>query len=609
MTKKKIGANYLGDNTCRFCLWAPLKENISLRIFPGDQRVIQMEKDQHGYFNLSVNGIVPGTKYLFRVEHKNEYPDPASFYQPEDVSGPSCVVDHSVFKWEDQNWQGYPISDMIIYELHVGSFTARGTFDGVIEKLSYLRDLGINAIEIMPVAQFPGTRNWGYDGVYPFAVQHSYGGPEGLKRLVNECHRRGISVILDVVYNHLGPEGNFLHQYMPCFTEKYKTPWGKAINFDDAYSFGIREFFIQNVLYWFEHFHIDALRLDAVHGIFDMGAKHILKEMAERAGEFSRFNRRKHYLIAESDLNDRRVIKPFTEGGYALDAQWNDDFHHCLHSLLTKENQGYYKDFSKLEQMAKAIREGFVYSWDYSQFRKRYHGSSSFDISPSKFVVFSQNHDQVGNRVKGERLSALVGFESLKVSAATVLLSSNIPLLFMGEEYGEDAPFLYFMSFHGEQLIKSVREGRKKEFSAFNWQSEPDDPYEENTFLKSKLRWDKIKTDKSRILLEYYKKLIQIRISTSALFKKEKFDVNANKHTKVLSITRLQGKTGLHVLINFNEKQVIRKPVNLEGRWKRLLVSSDIKWLGPGSKIPGIISNNEEFVLEPLSVGVLEKEE
>ncbi|MFH1062751.1 MAG: malto-oligosyltrehalose trehalohydrolase [Candidatus Omnitrophota bacterium] len=606
---KKIGANYTNNNICEFSVWAPLKEDISLHILSDKQRIIPMQKDADGYFSVTVDEVVPGTKYLFHLEANSEYPDPASFYQPDDVMGPSCVVDHSAFVWDDKNWQGCLAAEMIIYELHAGTFTPEGTFDGIITKLSHLQDLGVNTIEIMPVAQFPGTRNWGYDGVYPFAVQNSYGGPAGLKRLVNECHKRKISVILDVVYNHFGPEGNFLRQYMPCFTDKYKTAWGEAINFDDAYSYGVRDYFIQNALYWLEHFHMDALRLDAVHGIFDMSAKHILKELSEKVTEFSRLKQRKYYLIAESDLNDRRVIDPDSKGGYGLDAQWNDDFHHCLHTLLTKENQGYYEDFGQVEQMAKALKQGFVYSWDYSKFRKRYHGSASTDISAGQFVVFSQNHDQIGNRVKGERLSALVSFEALKVAAGTVLLSANIPLLFMGEEYGENAPFLYFMSFHDKQLIEAIRAGRKKEFASFNWQGEPDDPYAEETFLKSKLKWDIIKNEKQRVLLEFYKKLIQIRKSAGSLFAKAILEVNADEETKVISITRLQKQAGLHLAINFHNKNAAYTSLKLEGQWKRLLVSSDIKWLGPGTNVPEKAVNNGEFILEPFSLIVFEKKQ
>src|SRR4030066_1209493 len=320
---------------------------------------------------------------------------------------------------------------MIMYEIHVGTFTPEGTFDAVILRLDELSVLGINTIELMPVAQFPGERNWGYDGTYPFAVQNSYGGPEGLKILINECHKKGMAVILDVVYNHFGPEGNYLWDYGPYFTDRYKTPWGQAINYDDLYSNEVRNFFIENALHWFKNYHFDALRLDAIHGIFDFSAKAFLQELAEKVEEFSSSEGKKYYLIAESDLNDSRVIRPGNMGGYGIDAQWCDDFHHAVHTLLVHENKGYYVDFGETEHLVKSFREGFVYSGQYSEYRKRNHGNSSRDCPAEQFIVFTQNHDQVGNRMFGERLSNLVSFESLKLAAGAVLLSPYIPLLFM----------------------------------------------------------------------------------------------------------------------------------------------------------------------------------
>lgn len=605
---QKIGPQYLGEGKCELRVWAPLLKEISLRLISDSEKVLPLVKDEYGFFSLSVDKVRPWDKYYYRLNNSLDRPDPVSHFQPEGVMGPSCIVDHSAFKWQDKNWHGLTTDKMIIYELHVGTFTKEGTFQGVISKLPHLRELGINAVEIMPVAQFPGVRNWGYDGVYPFAVQNSYGGPDGLKKLVNECHKLNISVILDVVYNHLGPEGNFHSEFMPCFTDKYKTPWGKAINFDDMHSAGVRNFFIQNALYWFEYYHIDALRLDAIHGIFDMSAKHILKELSEEVMEFSRLNGRKRYLIAESDLNDVRVIKPYSEGGYGLDAQWSDDFHHCLHTLLTKEKQGYYQDFGSLEQLVKAIKEGFVYSWEYSKYRKRYHGSSSADIPASRFVVFSQNHDQIGNRMKGERLTALVSFAALKVSAGSVLLSSNIPLLFMGEEFGEDAPFLYFVSFHDAQLIEAVREGRKREFASFEWPGEPDDPFNRNSFLKSKLQWNKLGEEKRGALLDFYKRLIQIRNDNPAvrLTDKETLKITFNEKDKILSMVREYEQVGIFIIVNFNKETAIVLS-EIEGDWHKILDSSDTKWLGPGSKLPQTLNKGLKLAMAPLSLAVFQK--
>lgn len=604
--QRRIGTNFLRDHACEFRVWAPLKEKLSLHLVSGD-RVLPLEKDQEGYFSVIADHVKPGDKYFYVVNEGQEYPDPASYYQPEGVLGPSCVVDHRSFSWNDKEWKGIALNKMIFYELHVGTFTPQGTFDGVISKLPYLKELGINAIEIMPVAQFSGERNWGYDGVYPFAVQHSYGGPDGLKRLVEACHAQGMSVVLDVVYNHLGPEGNFLGQYMPCFTDKYVTPWGKAINFDDAYSFGVREYFIQNALYWFEHFHIDALRLDAVHGIFDMGATHILKELSQRVVEFSQESARAHYLIAESDLNDVRILEPYEQGGYGIDAQWNDDFHHCLHALLTREDKGYYQDFGGIAQMAKAINQGFVYSGEFSSFRKRNHGSPSGHLFADRFVGFCQNHDQVGNRMKGERLSQLTCFEALKIAAGTVLLSPARPMLFMGEEYGEEAPFLYFMHFQDEKLIQAVREGRKKEFAFFQSSAEPEDPYSQDTFLKSKLQWEKINIEKHRILWEFYKKLIQMRKRIDSQLQENVFDVHVDEQAGTIVMLRQALNKGICVILNFSGQEALYQPADIQGQWQRILSSSDKQWMGPGTKAPEAIFRSSQCVLTPLSFIVFER--
>lgn len=367
----RIGANYSGDGRCEFVVWAPFAKVLELKTLSPQQKIIPMERDEEGYWIADVKNIPPETKYLYVIDEEKERPDPASFFQPEGVHVPSQVIDHNSFMWKDVFWSGINLRNMVIYELHIGTFTPEGTFDAVIKRLDELTDLGINAIEIMPVAQFPGERNWGYDGAYPFAVQNSYGGPDGLKRLINECHKRGVTVILDVVYNHLGPEGNFLRDFGPYFTDKYKTPWGDAINFDDAFSDGVRNFFIENNLYRFKNYHIDALRLDAIHAIYDMSARHILEELSERVMELSQIRGRKFYLIAESDLNDSRIIRPLELGGYGIDAQWCDDFHHSVHCILTGERDGYYADFGKIEHLVKAMREGFVYSGQYSIFRKR----------------------------------------------------------------------------------------------------------------------------------------------------------------------------------------------------------------------------------------------
>lgn len=614
---KHIGANYFGNGQCEFVLWGPLLDELSLHIVSGTERIIPLAKDKEGYWSVNLSYISPGTRYFYRLKRNIERPDPASHYQPEDIFGASCVIDHADFPWSDQSWQGVPLERMIIYELHVGTFTTKGTFEAIIPKLDYLCDLGITAIEIMPVAAFPGERNWGYDGVFPFAVQHSYGGPQGLKELIDHCHKQGIAVILDVVYNHLGPEGNVLFEFMPCFTDKYRTPWGKALNFDDAHSWGIRNFFIQNALFWLENYHIDTLRLDAIHGIYDISAKHFLKELAENVKQLSVKKGRNFYLIAESDLNDIRVITHLDWGGYGMDAQWNDDFHHALHALLTCETQGYYTDFGEIAHLVKALTEGFVYAWEYSYYRKRYHGSSTKDIPAWQLIICSQNHDQVGNRVHGERLSMLVSFEALKLAAAVVMLSPYIPLLFMGEECAQKTPFLYFMSFYDKKLIGAVRESRKKEFAALEGQKEPPDPYDRQTFMCSKLRWDIITQERHRAMFIFYQKLIRLRKENPVFthLNKDNFDVKGSAQDKIIFLMRRHNESSIYAVFNFNTEKVNLDSVSLDGKWKKILDSSDKTWLGQGSVLPEIINpkvnqridSRIKLCLNSLSCAVYEK--
>src|SRR5438128_2129086 len=485
-----------------------------------------MQQKPNGYHQVTVEKLPRGARYKYRLATGKELPDPVSRYQPEGVHGPSEAVDPR-FDWQDQHWPGLPIENYIIYELHAGTFTTEGTFEAALRHLDDLVNIGITAVEIMPVAQFPGTRNWGYDGVFPFAVQNSYGGPLALKRVVNACHERGLSVILDVVYNHLGPEGNYLSVFAPYFTDAYKTPWGNAINFDGPYSHGVRDYFINNALHWLEHYHMDGLRLDATHASLDHIARHFFQQLADAVADFARRQGRKRLLIAESDLDDCRVTTPIEAGGYSIDAQWSDDFHHSLHTLLTGERHGYYEDFGDIEHLAKAYREGFVYSWQYSPHRKRLHGSSSSDLPGHRFVVYSANHDQVGNRMLGERLASLIPFEAQKLAACAVMLSPNVPLLFMGEEYGERAPFLYFISHTDEPLVAAVRAGRKAEFAAFKWRGEPPDPQSIETFRQSTLRWERRTSGRHQTMLAFYASLIQLRKMTPALARLNKENLEA----------------------------------------------------------------------------------
>ena len=422
---RPLGASWSSPSSCNFLVWAPNAKTVGLHILPPNESIVPMERLKRGYFLKSLENIAPGALYRYRLNGTTERPDPSSRFQPQGVHGPSQVVDPR-FDWIDQKWRGISLNKFVLYELHVGTFTPEGTFDAIIPRIHDLKELGITAIEIMPVAQFPGNRNWGYDGVYPFAVQDSYGGPSALKRLVNACHAESIAVALDVVYNHLGPEGNYLADFGPYFTDLYRTPWGEAINFEQAQSDEVRRYFIDNALQWLSDFHVDALRLDAIHAIVDPSARPFVQELADACHKRAKELNRKVHVIAESNRNDKRVVTGCEAGGWGLDAEWNDDFHHSLHAVLTDEHDGYYADFKGIDDLARAFRDGFVYAGQYSKFRQKHNGNSSREVPCECFVVFSQNHDQVGNRKAGDRLGQTAGFEAAKLAAATVLLSPYV---------------------------------------------------------------------------------------------------------------------------------------------------------------------------------------
>ena len=594
-TELRQGATYLGEGRCVFQVWAPWAEKVDLSLLAPAPRTVTLERTGNGTHRVVLEDVGPETLYLYRLDGEKERPDPASRYQPDGVHGPSQVIDPS-FAWEDAGWNGLRLQAYIIYELHVGTFTAEGTFDGVIAHLPELKDLGITAIEIMPVAQFPGSRNWGYDGVYPFAVQNSYGGPDGLKRLVNACHRAGLAVVLDVVYNHLGAEGNYLGDYGPYFTDRYQTAWGAAVNFDGPDSDDVRRYFLQNALYWLHDFHIDALRLDAIHAMLDFSAGTFLEALAAQVEiERDRLGRQV-YLIAESDLNNPRIVQVPELGGYGLDAQWSDDLHHALHVLLTGESNGYYQDYSAsggpaadtprsaLACLAKALRTGYVYTGQYSRFRRRSHGLLPRGIPAYRFVVSAQNHDQVGNRMLGERLAALVDFDKLKIAAGIVLLSPFIPLLFMGEEYAEPAPFQYFVSHSDPTLIEAVRRGRRSEFAAFAWQDEPPDPQDEETFRRSALHLELREHAAHRVLYRFYQELIGLRKTQPALqlLSKDHMEVFALASRRVLCFWRWVARDAAWVVCNFSDASVTAALPAPRGHWHKVLDSRDRQWQSAG---------------------------
>lgn len=600
------GAHYRGDRRCDFVVWAPHAQQVEVKIVaPREQRLV-MQPDDRGYWRRQIDEILPGTDYCYRLDGSRERPDPASAHQPHGVHGLSRVIDHASFLWSDQSWRAPPLDEYVIYELHVGTFTVEGSFTAVIPRLSALRELGITAIELMPVAQFPGERNWGYDGACLYAVQNSYGGPDGLKKLVDACHRHGLAVVLDVVYNHLGPEGNYLRDFGPYFTDRYRTPWGEAINFDGPGSDAVRDYFIANALHWLRHYHIDALRLDAVHAIFDFSAKPFLQELAEQVQDCAVREERQWLLIAESDRNDVRLIRPAETGGFGLHAQWNDDFHHALHTLLTGESEGYYADFGTLDDLARAYRDGFVYAWRYSPYRQRRHGSSSADRPGQQLVVCSQNHDQVGNRATGERLIALAGFEAAKTAAAAVCFAPCVPLLFMGEEYGEDRPFLYFVDFGDPELQEAVRRGRKEEFQSFNWTATPPDPQAPETFRRSRLDWAKRERGRHRSLGAFYRELLRLRRELPALaaLDKESLRVDTRPDDGLLMLERWQPGSRILVLLNFSRRQVTVALPARPGGWQKLLDSAAPHWSGPGSALPDTAVRGAEVTMAPLSAAL-----
>jgi maltooligosyltrehalose trehalohydrolase len=594
----RLGANPLAGGGCRFCVWAPYAERVEVHLLSPHDRIEPLTPGPKGYHEGVLEGVPPETRYRYRLNGDRERADPASRFQPEGVHGPSQVVDPA-FDWSDGRWRGIPLAHYIIYELHPGTFTAPGTFDAAIERLKDLVDLGITAVELMPVAQFPGERNWGYDGVFPFAVQNSYGGPTGLKRFIDACHGRGLAVILDVVYNHLGPEGNYLGDFGPYFSDLYRTPWGAPLNFDGPDSDAVRRFFIENALAWIAECHVDALRLDAVHAILDFSAQPFLQDLAEAAALFADATGRRIHLIAESALNDTRLIRPPQLGGLGLDAQWNDDLHHSLHALLTGERRGYYCDFGGFDQLLKALREGFVYDGRYSAYRRRRHGSSSRSIPSHRLVVFAQNHDQVGNRLHGDRLSRILPFEALKLAAGIVLLAPQLPLIFMGEEYGETAPFPYFVSHSDPELIAAVRRGRREEFASFGWEGEPPDPQAEATFTSARLTpSQRLAPGPHRHLWEFHRRLIALRRSRRALQSPEPSSLEVLQAGGRVGLIRRRREEEICVVFHAGAEPVSARVPLPAGRWRKRLDSAEPQWGGPGSRLPDWIDSGGEAVME-----------
>jgi maltooligosyltrehalose trehalohydrolase len=591
----RFGARTLPGGGAEFRVWAPLAKSLEVKLVGEGARAFALESVGGGVFEARVEGVGAGADYFYVVDGERERPDPVSRSQAAGVHGPSRVVAPDAFEWTDEGWRGIALKDFVVYELHTGTFTPEGTFDSVVTKLAHLKSLGVTAVELMPVAEFPGGRNWGYDGAHLYAPQSTYGGPEALKRLVDACHREGLAFVLDVVYNHLGPEGNYAGEFMPLYSDRHKSPWGAGLNFDGADSEGVRRYFIENALYWLTEYHVDALRLDAVHAIIDTGPRHLLEELSEAFHAQARSLGRRAHLIAESDLNDVRVIKSTEEGGYGIDAQWSDDFHHSIHTLLTGADRGYFADFGRVEDLAKAVGEGFVYDGSRrSEFRGRPHGTPSVERPGEQFVVCIQNHDQIANAYWGDRLSRLLRPEQQRLAALILLCGApNAPMLFMGEEWSERAPFLYFTSHTDKELGRAVRRGRMEEYDSFvRGEGETEstlggfaDPQSELTFVRSKLDWNLLERRPHADTLAFYRDALAARRAHACLSNcdKTRTRVDFDEARRLLTIERGDASGGRAALLcNLSgEAQTFTPP---EGSWRLALWTGDVKYGGDPSQ-------------------------
>ncbi len=582
----RLGATYLGGGRTRFECWAPRASNVEVVL---DGRVVPLEALGDGRHAGTVTDVPAGSHYRYRLHRAGQEPldrpDPASRWQPEGVHGPSAVDDPAAFAWTDDGFAPLPLSQQIIYELHVGTFSPAGTFDGVVDQLPHLVELGVTAIELLPVWQFPGARNWGYDGVLPSAVQDSYGGPDGLRRLVDAAHAAGIGVILDVVHNHLGPEGNYLDDFGPYTTDRYTSPWGPAMNVDGPGADHVRRWIVESVVGFVRDHHIDGFRLDAVHGIIDQSAVHLLEELTTAAKAEGIRQGRTVHVIAESDLCDPKLVRPRDAHGFGLDAQWADDFHHAVHVGLTGEEAGYYVDYAGLTDLATMLRDRYVFAGRYSPYRERTVGRPAPDVPYDRFVVCVQNHDQVGNRMLGERLSALVDAHGQRFAAAMLLTSPFVPMLFMGEEYAEPAPFQYFVSHGDEHLQTAVREGRRAEFAAFAWQGQAPDPNDPATFERSRIDVSLAhQPGEHADMFAFHRHLIELRRDLALLRDPSASDpaITTVAGRQVIAWQRHGAGEAVIVAANADEDPATLDIEDAPGPWTVRFDSRDPRWGGVG---------------------------
>jgi maltooligosyltrehalose trehalohydrolase len=606
-----VGAVPIGESGTRFTVWAPQRRQVAVALVEAD-RLVELTPLGGGYHGAVVDACGAGTRYRYLLDGEGPFADPASRSQPEGVHGPSEVVDLGAHRWADGAHRPRPLWAQVISEVHIGTFTRGGTFDTAVSVLDELVQVGVTAVEVMPVAQFPGRRNWGYDGVFPFAVQDSYGGPAGLQRFVDACHGRGLDVILDVVYNHLGPEGDVLGAYGPYFTDRYRTPWGPAVNFDGPWSNDVRAFFAQNACQWFSEFHLDGLRLDAVHEIVDRTAIPFLSELAAEVADLGERTGRRGFLVAESADNDPAVVTSADAGGLGLTGQWNDDFHHALHAAITGERFGYYADYGELADIATAMSAGFVYQGEFSAFRGRNHGAPSVGLPPERFVVFAQNHDHIGNRALGERLVSLISPAQARLAAALVLLAPGVPLLFMGEEYGDPAPFPYFIDHGDPELVKAVREGRAQEFAELAQRERVLDPADEATFRAAVLDRTLLTRDEYRARWELHRALIGLRRDSPALRRSVRTSAHAFASAGVLTLVRADPLDTVVALFNVSAvaaTAALPDPPNGWATaadapcWEKLLDAGTPHYGGAGETLPAIASAGEQLPLEPWAFG------